>query len=73
MEETKKGSVKGIEQLLIQEVANPSKKKHVRYPLRERVSEMVKEMLKGGIIIESSSPWARPVVIVRKMVVCVSV
>ena len=66
MEETKKGSVKGIEQLLIQEVANPSKKKHARYPLRERVSEMVNEMLKGGIISESSSPWARPVVIVRK-------
>ena len=66
LEETKKGSVKGIEQLLIQEVANPSKKKHARYPLQERVSEMVNEMLKGGIISESSSPWARPVVIVRK-------
>ena len=38
----------------------------VPFALQEKISEMVKEMLKGGIISESSSPWASPVVIVCK-------
>ena len=68
LEEIKKVSVKGIEHTIDTGGSKPIKEEahQVPFTLRERVSEMVKEMLKGGIISESSSPWARPVVIVRK-------
>ena len=40
--------------------------RRVPFALRKRVNELVGEMLSGGIVRESSSPWAIPVVLVRK-------
>lgn len=38
----------------------------VPFALRPQISKLVDEMLEGGIIQESSSPWASPVVMVKK-------
>ena len=38
----------------------------VSFALRKKVDELVGEMLSGGVVRESSSPWASPVVLVRK-------
>ena len=48
---------------------NPPIRQQVRrvpFALRKRVNELVGEMLSGGVVRESSSPWASPVVLVRK-------
>ena len=68
LEEMEKGSVEGVEHTIDTGDSKPIKEaaKQVPFALREKISEMVKEMLKGGIISESSSPWASPVVILRK-------
>ena len=68
LEEMEKGSVKGIEHTIDTGDSKPIKEAAHRVPfaLREKISEMVKEMLKGGIISESLSPWVSPLVIVRK-------
>ena len=34
--------------------------------MREEVSKQVAQMSKGGLIKQSTSPWASPVVLVRK-------
>ena len=68
LEEMEKGSVKGVEHTIDTGDSKPIREAAQRVPfaLQEKISEMVKEMLKGGIISESSSPWASPVVIVCK-------
>ena len=68
LEEMEKGSIKKVEHTIDTGDSKPIKEAAhwVLFALREKISEMVKEMLKGGIISESSSSWASPVVIVRK-------
>ena len=68
LEEMEKGSIKGVENTIDTGDSKPIKEAggQVLLALREKISEMVKEMLKGGIISESLSPWASPVVIVHK-------
>lgn len=36
------------------------------FALRSKVDELVKEMLEQGVVVPSKSPWASPVVLVRK-------
>lgn len=36
------------------------------FALRAKIDEMVKEMLSQGVIVPSKSPWASPIVLVRK-------
>ena len=36
------------------------------FALRSKVDEMVQEMLEQGVVVPSKSPWASPVVLVRK-------
>ena len=45
-------------------VRQPSRR--VPFALRSKITEMVQNMLKMGVIQESVSPWASPVVMVRK-------
>ena len=68
LEGMEKGLVEGIQHTIDTGDSKPIKEsaQWVPFALREKISEMVKEMLKGGIISESSSPWASSVVIVRK-------
>ena len=40
--------------------------RQVPFTVREEMSRMVQEMLKDGVIQQSASPWASPVVLVRK-------
>ena len=40
--------------------------RRVPFALGEEISRMIQEMLKGEVIQESASPWACPVVLVRK-------
>ena len=36
------------------------------FALREKIEEMVAEMEEQGVIVSSKSPWASPIVLVRK-------
>ena len=38
----------------------------VPFARRAKISSMVKEMLKNGVVEESNSPWASPIVLVKK-------
>ncbi len=38
----------------------------VPYAMQEEVDKMIEKMLSGGIISKSSSPWAAPIVIIKK-------
>ena len=40
--------------------------RRIPFSMRSEVTEMVNEMLKSQVIEESSSPWASPIVLVRK-------
>ena len=40
--------------------------RRVPFALRKEISRMVQEMLDGGVVQESASPWASPVVLVIK-------
>jgi len=47
--------------------------RRVPFALRSKVDELVKSLLAQGVIVPSKSPWASPIVLVRKMGICVSV
>ena len=40
--------------------------RRIPFALRPKVEEMISEMLEQGVIEESSSPWASPIVLVSK-------
>ncbi|TKR88791.1 hypothetical protein L596_012979 [Steinernema carpocapsae] len=47
-------------------VPSKSKSRPIPYTIREKVVEMVHDYLREGIIRKSHSPWASPIVLVRK-------
>ena len=68
LEERERGSVAGVEHTIDTGDSPPIRQVPHRVPfaLRHKISEMVQQMMKEGIVEESSSPWASPVVIVKK-------
>ncbi|XP_074327832.1 uncharacterized protein LOC141665749 [Apium graveolens] len=54
--------------ILLQEWANPVNIRPYRYPLKQRdvIEQLIEEMLERGIIRNSASPFASPVVLVGK-------
>ena len=68
LEENEKGALSGVEHVIETSNHPPIKQLPHRVPfaLRKQISDMVQDMLRDGIIQESASPWASPVVMVRK-------
>ena len=65
------GEAKGVEHVIDTGDSQPMRQLPLRVPfaLRNEISHMVQEMLDGGVVQKSASPWAGPVVLV-KMVDC---
>ena len=63
-----RGEVKGVEHTIDTAESSPISQtpRRVPFALRDEISRMVQEMLGEGVIQESASPWASPVVLVRK-------
>ena len=63
-----RGEVKGVEHTIDTAESSPISQtpRRVPFALRDEISRMVQEMLGEGVIQESVSPWASPVVLVRK-------
>ena len=40
--------------------------RRVPFARRAKISSMVKDMLSSGVVEESNSPWASPIVLVKK-------
>ena len=40
--------------------------RHIPFILREKVDQLVKEMLDQGVVTPSKSPWGSPIVLVAK-------
>ena len=68
LEDSGRGEVIGIEHEIDTGDSPPIRQapRRVPFAVRELMSKMVQEMLSDGVIQESSSPWASPVVLVRK-------
>ena len=68
LDEDERGEVSDVEHVINTSdnppVRQPSRQ--VPFALRSKITEMVQNMLKTGVIQESVSPWASPVVMVRK-------
>ena len=62
------GEVKGVEHVIDTGDSQPMRQlpRRVPFALRQEISRMVQEMLDGDIVQESASPWASPVVLVKK-------
>ena len=62
------GSVSEVQHHIKTEDCSPVRQppRRVPFSLRPEISRMVNEMLQAQVIEESSSPWASPVVLVRK-------
>ena len=62
------GEVKGVEHQIVTGDSQPIRQvpRRVPFALRGEISRMVHEMLDANVIEESASPWASPVVLVRK-------
>lgn len=63
-----RGSVAGVEHVIDTRDSPPIRQAPhlVPFALRHKISEMLQQMMKQGIVEESSSLWANPVVIVKK-------
>jgi len=66
------GSVSEVQHRIKTEDCSPVRQppRRVPFSLRPEISRMVNEMLQAQVIEESSSPWASPVVLVRKKDIC---
>ena len=62
------GEAKGVEHVIDTGDSQPMRQlpRRVPFALRKEISRMVQEMLDGDIVQESASPWASPVVLVKK-------
>ena len=68
LDECERGCVTGVEHVIDTDVYLPIRQLPHRVPfaLCSKISEMVQQMVEGGIVEESSSPWASAVIIVKK-------
>ena len=66
LDDGERGEAKGVEHVIDTADSQPIRQipRRVPFALREEISRMVQEMLKGEVIQESASPWASPVVLV---------
>ena len=68
LDDTELGEAKGVEHVIDTGDSQPMRQlpRRVPFALRKEISRMVQEMLDGDIVQESASPWASPVVLVKK-------
>lgn len=68
IDEGERGEVKEVQHGIVTGDSPPIRQpvRRVPFALREKVAGLVNEMLSGGVIRESDSPWASPVVLVKK-------
>ena len=68
VEANERGEVKELRHEVNTGDAAPVKQlpRRVPFALRKELSKLVSDMLENGVIEESSSPWASPIVLVRK-------
>ena len=68
LDECERGCVTGVEHVIDTDGYPPIRQLPHRVPfaLCSKISEMVQQMVEEGIVDESSSPWASPVVIIKK-------
>ena len=68
LDDGERGEAKGVEHVIDTANSQPIRQisRRVPFTLQEEISRIVQEMLKGEAIQESASPWASPVVLIRK-------
>jgi len=68
VEDHERGEVVGVEHEINTGNSPPIRQvlRRVPFAVREAMTKMVHDMLEEGVIQESSSPWASPVVLVQK-------
>ena len=68
LDDMEQGETKGVEHVIETGDHQPIRQAARRVPFayRSEITQMINEMLASGVIQESSSPWASPVVLVRK-------
>ena len=68
LDDGERGEAKGVEHVIDTADSQPIRQilRQVPFVLRDKTIKVVQEMLKGEVIQESASPWASPVVLVRK-------
>ena len=68
LDDGKRGETKGVEHVIDTADSQPICQipRQVPFVLQDKITKVVQEMLKGEVIQESASPWASPVVLVRK-------
>ena len=68
LDDGERGETKGVEHVIDTAGSQPIRQilRQVPFVLQDKITKVVQEMLKGEVIQESASPWASPVVLVRK-------
>ena len=68
LDDGERGEAKGVEYVIDTADSQSIRliPRRVPFVLRDKITKMVQEMLKGEVIQESASLWASPVVLVRK-------
>lgn len=56
----------GTTEIVSHKIDTGEKLRRIPFSLRKKVDEMITHMLSQGVIAESRSPWASPIVLVRK-------